>query len=76
MHEHNEKQFSSDKIIIHLSKQCSLFRQEAMRLHSQLEDSILDSDVYRRKAELGASEIKNSNKLIKELIGKIKKVEA
>ena len=49
-HEDNEKKFSTDKEISHLMKQCALFRQEAMRLHNQLEDALDDLDVYRRKS--------------------------
>ena len=48
----HEKKFESDKAIVALGKQCTLFRQEAMRLHSQLEDAITEADIYKRKSEI------------------------
>ena len=75
IHEQHEQKYSSDKVIINLTKQCALFRQEAMRLHSQLEDSMVDCDIYKRKAELSAGEVKATNKRMKELLDKNRKLE-
>ena len=46
-----------------------------MRLHSQLEDSMVDCDIYKRKAELSAGEVKATNKRMKELLDKNRKLE-
>ena len=55
-----------------MMKQCALFRQEAMRLNSQLEDALDEVDIYKRKSEILDREVAKTNESMKEMIKKLK----
>lgn len=59
-----------------MGRQCTLFRQEAMRLHNQLEDALAEADVYRRKSEILEKEVKDTNERMKRMIYANKMLEA
>jgi hypothetical protein len=44
--------YSGDKEIIKLGKQCIIFREEAIKLHEQLENVWCEMDNYRRNITL------------------------